>query len=81
MIALAKKRALLNESGFAYGFDREVYYNQDTKKVFSIEFVEDHSAEELEKCIGENTRENGWRFYFNTVPSKSAKRELEEVLG
>lgn len=81
MNALAKKRALLEDSGFVYGFDREVYYNRDSKKVFSVEFVEDHSAEELAKCIGENTGGSDWRFYFNAAPSNSARHELEEVLG
>ena len=81
MNALAEKRTLLENSGFAYGFDREVYYNLTTKKVFSIEFVEDHTPEELNKCIGEIVEGKDWRFYFNSAPSNSTKHELEEVLG
>ena len=81
MTKLAKQRELLKQAGYAYSFDREVYYNNQTKKVFSLEFIEDNSADELEECIGENTDGKNWRFYFNAAPSASARQELEIVLG
>lgn len=81
MTKLARQRELLQHAGYAYSFDREVYYNHETRKVFSLEFIEDHSADELEECIGENTDGNNWRFYFNAAPSDSARHELESVLG
>ena len=58
MIALAEKRALLEESGFAYGFDREVYYNRDKMKVFSIEFVEDRQGRRYTYDINGTTNYN-----------------------
>ena len=76
----ADKRQLLEQAGYAYGFDREVYYNRNTRKVFSVEFVEDHNAEELETCISENTQQQEWRFYFNSTPPDAVRRELESVL-
>ena len=81
MTELARKRELLAQAGYAYSFDREVYYNHETRKVFSLEFIEDHSADELEESIGENTDGVNWRFYFNAAPSDSARQELEIVLG
>ena len=81
MNALTEKRTLLEDSGFAYEFDREVYYNRDTRKVFSVEFVEDHTPEQIRTRIDEYTEGQDWRFYFNEEPSNSIKRELKEVLG
>ena len=81
MNTLAEKRILLEDSGFAYRFDRELYYNRDTKKVFSVEFVEDHTPEKIKRCIDENTESQDWRFYFNEPPSNSVRHELEETLG
>jgi hypothetical protein len=75
------KREILETAGYVYGFDREIYFNRVTKKIFSVEFVEDHSTAELEKCISENSNEEEWRFYFNYPPSDAVKRELKSVLG
>jgi hypothetical protein len=81
MKELARKRELLEQSGYVYNFDREVYFNPVTKKVFSVEFIEDHSADELGNYIRERTQGTDWHFYFNSVPSESARRQLEGVLG
>jgi len=75
------KQHLLDIAGFSYNFDREIYVNRETRKVFSVEFVEDHDAKTLEECIREEIRENGWHFYFNHVPSDPVRRDLEAVLG
>ena len=79
--SLATKRELLMDAGFVYSFDRDVYYNRETRKVFSVEFVDDHSVEELDRCIHEGTEGEDWRFYFNTPPSESVQRQLQGVLG
>ena len=77
----ADKIRILNEAGYAYKFDRGIYFNPMRKKIFSIEFVEDHDEHELERLIGEDRRENSWEFYFNTPPSGAVKAELERALG
>jgi hypothetical protein len=71
---------LLEQAGYTYRFDRMVYVNPTTKKVFSVEFVEDNNECELQKCIREDGGGSKWRFYFNTPPSETVKRELESVL-
>ncbi len=81
MTAPDNKGHILEEAGFSYGFDRLIYFNPKTRKVFSVEFVEDNSETVIQKCIHENTGNGEWRFYFNSPPSEAVKRELESVLG
>jgi hypothetical protein len=81
LTALATKAQILKAGEYAYNFDRGIYYNRQKKKAFSVEFIDDHSSDELERCIREPNREPGWNFYFNSEPSASAKRQLEIVLG
>ena len=76
-----KKSDILFEANYRYNFDRDLYVNRDAKKAFSAEFVDDHSEDELNRRIRENTNGNGWTFYFNSAPSEGVKRTLEGVLG
>lgn len=81
MQTLVTKKQLLEDAGYRYSFDRMLYFNQDTKKFFSAEFVDDHSEDELQACINEKSNGTEWRFYFNSQPSVAVKRELGSVLG
>lgn len=81
MTTLTTKGQILDDAGYAYNFDRTIYVNRKTKKVFSVQFIEDHDEKELKDRIGENTQGAEWRFYFNSPPSEAVKRELESVLG
>lgn len=81
MTELSRKRQLFETEGFSYDFDREVYYNRDSKKVFSVEYIEDHSVDDLAKRISEDGRNGQWYFYFNAEPPDWARRELEDRLG
>ena len=80
MTDLLEKRNLLRTAGYNYNFDREVYVNRGDRKVFSLEFVEDHDQNELRQRIAE-TNASGWRFYFNEQPPPGIQRELESLLG
>jgi hypothetical protein len=75
------KKDILKEADYRYNFDRDMYFNRATKKAFSLEFVDDHSEEDLQRRIRESTNSAGWTIYFNSEPSESVKRELERVLG
>jgi hypothetical protein len=58
-----------------------VYFNRTARKIFSVQFVEDHDETELRECISEETNGSEWRFYFNNPrPSEAVKPELENVL-
>ena len=80
MRRLATKDQILEDAGYRYSFDRAVSVNRHARKAFSIEFVEDHTDEQIKARIDEHTG-NGWKFYFNSDPSDSVKCELERVLG
>lgn len=71
----------LEQAGYAYFFDREIFVNRKTRKVFSMEFVEDHDEAEILKRIKENNGGGDWRFYFNSEPSAAVRRELQKELG
>jgi hypothetical protein len=79
--AIDSKWQILQGAEYTYDFRRMVYLNRRTKKVFSFEFVEDHSEDELRRCINEHSDGAEWRFYFNSPPSPAVQRELENVLG
>jgi ABC-type transporter lipoprotein component MlaA len=78
---LDTKQHILDEAGFSYNFDRKIYVNRKTKKIFSVEFVEDNDEKTLEESIREETSGKKWRFYFNSNPPEGVKREIEAVLG
>ena len=81
MTLLGTKSQILENAGYSYSFDRQLYINRQAKKVFSVEFVEDHGEQELRQSISEETPAGEWRFYFNSEPSVAVKRELTGVLG
>ncbi|HEY1808317.1 MAG TPA: hypothetical protein VGG42_07125 [Acidobacteriaceae bacterium] len=76
-----KKKDILHDANYRYDFDRDLFINRAVKKAFSIEFVDDHPEDELRRLIQEDDKGNGWKFYFNAVPSEGVRRELERVLG
>lgn len=75
------KTDILDGAGYAYSFDRQMYVNRKTRKVFSVEFVQDHSEEQIRKYIQKYSDTQDWQFYFNSRPSDSVRHELESVLG
>jgi hypothetical protein len=79
--AVDSKWQILREAEYAYNFDRMVYFNRRTKKVFSVEFVQDHSEDEIQKCINERPSGPEWRFYFNSPPSAAVQHVLASVLA
>ncbi len=81
MTSLATKQQILDSAGYDYNFDREVYFNRSTKKIFSIDFLEQNDGPEIERSINEKTNGRGWRFYFLKEPAQSVKRQIMEALG
>ena len=80
MKTLDTKQNTLDDAGLAFNFDRKVYFDPRRKKVFSVEFIEDHAEEDLERFIHEDTGKNGWKFYFNSEPPEPVKHEIEAAL-
>jgi hypothetical protein len=76
MPIVESKKQILEDAGYAYSFDRRSYINRDARKVFSIEFVQEHDETELKACINQPTLRGEWEFHFKLEPSDGAKREL-----
>ena len=81
MTDLTEKEELLENSGYRYHFDRMIYFNRAARRAFSLEFVEDHSRQELQKLLDEIPATNDWVFHFNELPSDRVKRDLAEAFG
>lgn len=76
MLKAEGKKQMLEGAGYAYSINRLSYINCDERKVFSLEFVQDHSEAQLRARINEPTPPGEWRFYFNLPPSEGVKREF-----
>ena len=75
------KSNVLKDAGYSYNFDRMVYVNRAQRKAFSVEFLQDHSVDEIRIHIAEKTNGPQWHFYFNSEPPPAVARELEGALG
>jgi hypothetical protein len=78
---LAVKEQLLKEAGYTYRPDREAYINRRARKIFSVDFLEEHEPDEIASKIREATPDNEWTFIFNQQPTDSMKRELARLLN
>ena len=82
MTRIGTKEHILKNARYAYNFDRQLYLNRETKKAFSVQFLQDHPEEEIERHIRQDTHEKEeWTFFFNDPPSEAVRRELATVLG
>jgi len=53
----------------------QVYYNTESKKVFSQSFIFEHSHDEI-KALHSKPPTKEWQFYFNREPSQEQKDHL-----
>jgi len=76
------KEPILRSLGYVYNFDRMVYFNRTARKAFSVEWLEDHTDDELRRALEEQNGTNiadivtsaddgAWRLYLNARPSES----------
>ena len=73
------KGELLRDGGYHFNFEMDSYVHRKTRKVFSLEFVEDHDDAELKRCIQSPAPDSGWTFFFNEPPSLTMRRLLEQT--
>lgn len=78
---LTPKTHLLKSAGYVYDFDRAIYINRQARKVFSLEYVEDHPTQVLRRLINRKNPRSSWAFYFNSPPPLDVRRDLERSLG
>lgn len=81
MTDLTEKEELLEGSGYRYHFDRMIYFNRTARRAFSLEFIEDHSRQEIQKLLNDTPATDAWVFHFNEPPSDRVKRDLAEAFG
>lgn len=79
MTELTEKEELLEKSGYRYHFDRMIYFNRSVRRAFSLEFVEDHSQQEIQTFL-QSPAANAWVFHFNQPLSDRIRQELAEAL-
>ena len=58
---VSPKTKMLEDAGYYYDFEHELYVNQNDRKAFSVEFVEATSEESLKEKIMAN---KPWEFHF-----------------
>jgi hypothetical protein len=81
MGTLDTKIKILRDAGYVYNFDRMIYFNRKTKKIFSVEFIEDKSEKEIQRCLNKEKEGEEWNFYFSSGdPSDAVKHEIQSVL-
>ena len=83
MTTITTKTQILEDAGYAYNFDREIYVNRKDRRVFSLWCVEDKSEDWLKEKIGTPVLPAGkWDFNFSREPpSAGVERELSAILG
>ncbi|KTC65344.1 Uncharacterised protein (plasmid) [Legionella adelaidensis] len=70
------KTEILNSNDFQYHFDRHIYYNKQSKKIFSSEIIEDNTEKWLVDKIQERNNTGSWQIYFNNGCTLEMKKEL-----
>ena len=79
---LKQKKELLEKANYRYHFSRDIYFNRDDKKIFSLEAIEDHDPSWLDDKIKAKPDSDKWCFFFNTDPSDTIKQKiLKELQG
>lgn len=82
MAASKSKKKILQDNGYRYHFTRMIYFNLDTKKVFSFEVIDDNPENWLEQKISEpNPNNEEWTFYSNGDLPVQIKDDIKKELG
>lgn len=70
------KKVILNLKGYRYLCSREIYFNLQSKKVFSREIIEDNTKIWLIDKIQKKSNSERWEIYTNNTLSTEAKTQL-----
>jgi hypothetical protein len=66
----SSREPALKAAGYSYNFDRMAYFNRDARKVFSVEWLEDHPIEDLHRALETPNQSEDWVFYVDEMPPK-----------
>jgi hypothetical protein len=79
-IWLPRKIKLLEAAGFYFDDRFACYVNKLLKKIVSDEFLEMHTAADVEVLLQEPSLST-WQFYFTAPPSRSVREQIEADLA
>ena len=65
------KEPILKAAEYVYDFHRMAYYNRAARKAFSVEWVDDHSDQELRHALDEPNESGEWQVYVEPRPAQS----------
>jgi len=71
---MCAKADAFDAAGYVFDYRYATYVNIAKKTLFSHLFVAEHSAEDIENCIGSAHAQGDWRF-FCTVPTSQPLRQ------
>lgn len=75
------KEQILRQNGYKYYFKRMMYFNPETKKIFSYEAIDNNDEIWLEKKVHTKKTKN-WEFYFSnpkTISEMTKKDIIHEL--
>jgi hypothetical protein len=75
-----EKDELLHSAGFLYHFRSMAYVNTKSKRVVSVETVEERSEDWLRRLIAEVNDSGDWLFYYEPPLSAAVKQALLAML-
>ena len=80
MSDLTVKEELLENSGYRYHFERMIYISRADRRAFSLEFLETHSQQELQRLV-EMSATGDWVLHYNEPLTDAARRSLIETFS
>lgn len=72
-----QKADTLRAGGYFFDYHHGTYVNKKLKVIFSIQFADSRSAEDLAACIGKVVPRTEWQFFCLRPPLPAARAELE----
>jgi len=74
---MCKKSDVLDAGGYVFDYYYGTYVNKSRRMLFSHQFVDAHSAEELESHIATAMPDSKWQFFCLKPPAPSVRQKLE----
>jgi hypothetical protein len=72
---------LLKAAGYRFEGQFGTYFNRQMKVVFSAEFVDAQSVEELDACLKKVKPRKGWQFFSLQPPHRAVRKEVVAALS
>ena len=74
------KADIFDDGGYRYWVERMCYVNRATKKLFSIQWIDAHSEEEIVEKFAEPNDTGDWQFYLNEAPTPYVRNLVTDEL-